>query len=92
MTNFAPHGTLELTIEDNLILLDVQGPWNLEYIDHLHEKLLWAVSQVDQSNYGVLLTPIGEAISVEEGFEYHLNFLRQGYCVKPRALYYSAVN
>jgi hypothetical protein len=69
---------LELAIEENLILLDVQGPWNLEYIDHLHEKLLGAVSQVPENNYAVLFTPIGEAISVDAGFDYHLKFLRQG--------------
>lgn len=78
MTIFAPHGTLELAIEDNMILIDAVGPWNIEYIDYLHKKLQWAVTQVDINNYGVLFTPKGEAISVEAGLEYHANFIRQG--------------
>ena len=76
MTIFVPHGTLELAIEDNLILIEAQGPWNIEYLDYLHKKMSLAVTQVDQNNYAVLLTPIGEAISVEVGLEYHTNFIR----------------
>ncbi|MGB2740540.1 MAG: hypothetical protein WBC60_08305 [Cognaticolwellia sp.] len=76
MTIFVPHGTLELAIEDNLILIEAQGPWNIEYLDFLHKKMSLAVTQVDQNNYAVLLTPIGEAISVEVGLEYHTNFIR----------------
>lgn len=78
MTIFAPHGTLALAIEDSIILIEAVGPWNIEYIDYLHEKLRWAVTQVDFNNYGVLVTPKGEAISVEAGLEYHAEFIRQG--------------
>ncbi|MGB1263808.1 MAG: hypothetical protein ACPG52_12925 [Cognaticolwellia sp.] len=78
MTIFVPHGTLKMDVEDNIILIDAQGPWNIEYLDHLHQKMAQAVLQVDRNNYGVLLTPKGEAISVEAGLEYHANFVRQG--------------
>lgn len=78
MTIFSAHGSMELAIEDNIILLEAQGPWNIEYINLLHQKLLWAVAQVEPTNYGVLFTPKGEAISVEEGLEHHINFIRQG--------------
>ncbi len=78
MTLFNPHGTLKLAIEENIILLEAQGPWNIEYIEYLHQELSKAVTQVDHNNYGVLFTPKGEAISVEEGLEYHLRFLRRG--------------
>jgi len=78
MTIFAPHGTLDLTIEDDMILIEALGPWNIEYIDYLHQKLLWAVTQIDRSDLGVLLTLKGEAISVEAGLEYHADFIRQG--------------
>ncbi|TWX70211.1 hypothetical protein [Colwellia sp. C1TZA3] len=76
MTVFAPNSELELTIEDSMILIAAQGPWNIEYLDCLHQKLSWAVTQVDPSNFGVLLTPKGEANSVEAGLEYHINFIR----------------
>ncbi len=47
-------------------------------MDHLHQKLLWAVTQVALNNYAILITAKGEAISVEAGLEYHLKFIRQG--------------
>tara|TARA_R110000737_G_scaffold222271_1_gene237552 strand:- start:91 stop:483 length:393 start_codon:yes stop_codon:yes gene_type:complete len=78
MTTFSPHGTMALTIADNIIFLEAQGPWNIEYIECLHKQLLWAVTQVDANNTGVLFSPKGEAISVESGLEYHVNFIRQG--------------
>ncbi len=78
MTLFSPHGTLDIVVEDNLILIEAQGPWNIEYLDQLHEQLLKAALQVDLNNYAILITPKGEAISVEVGLEYHLNFIRKG--------------
>lgn len=78
MTILSPHGTLDIVIDDNLILIEAQGPWNIEYLDHLHEQLLKTVAKVDVNNYAILITPKGEAISVEAGLEYHLNFIRQG--------------
>lgn len=78
MSIFSPDGMLEITIEDNIIVITAQGPWNIEYLDNLHQKLLWAGTQVDLNNYTILITPIGEAISVEAGLEYHLKLIRQG--------------
>ena len=78
MNIFSPHGTLDIVVEDNLVFIEAEGPWNIEYLEQLHEQLIKAVLKVDQNNYAVLITPKGEAISVEIGFEYHLNFIRQG--------------
>jgi hypothetical protein len=78
MAIFSPHGTLDIVIEGNLILIEAQGPWNIEYLDQLHEQLFIAASRVDPKNYAILITPKGEAISVEAGIEYHLNFIRKG--------------
>ena len=76
MTNVVPLGTLKLSIEDNIIFIEATGPWNIEYLDHLHEKLLKALTQVDPHTYSVILTLKGEAISVESTLEYHINFIR----------------
>jgi hypothetical protein len=74
----SPHGTLDIVVEDNLVFIEAEGPWNIEYLEQLHEQLIKAVLKVDRNNYAVLITPKGEAISVEAGFEYHLNFIRHG--------------
>ena len=78
MNIFPAHGTVNIVTEGNLILIEAKGLWNIEYLDHLHEELIKAVSQVDKNNYAALITLNGEAVSVDEGFEYHLNFIRQG--------------
>jgi hypothetical protein len=59
MTIFSPHGTLDIAIDNNLILIEAQGPWNIEYLDHLHAQLIVAVSKVDLANYAILITPKG---------------------------------
>lgn len=78
MSIFSPHGTLDIAVDGNLILIEAQGPWNVEYLDYLHVQLIAAAAKVDPDNYAILITPKGEAISVEAGLEYHLNFIRQG--------------
>ena len=78
MVGFSPHGGLDITIENNLIMIDARGPWNIEYLDQLHGQLLQAITKVDINKYGVLITLRGDAISVGDGFEYHLNFIRKG--------------
>jgi hypothetical protein len=93
MTAYEKNSSLELAIEDNLILIEAQGPWDIQNLNFLHKQLIWAVKQVDQRNYGVLLTLKGEAITVEGGLEYHLNFilksktkaiaLNLGHCTTP---------
>ena len=76
MANFEQSGTLKVSIEDNIIFIEAKGPWNIEYLDYLHQKILWALTQVDVHNYSVLLTPKGEALSVESTLEHHINFIR----------------
>ena len=76
MNIFPPHGKLDIKIENNLIIIEAQGPWNIEYLQYLHQQLLSSVAKVDVDNYGILISPIDDAISVKEGFEYHLNFIR----------------
>jgi hypothetical protein len=75
---FFAHGKTEITIEGNILVVRSVGPWNIEYFHDLHQDLIEAVSQVDINNYGILLIPIGEAISVAEAIDYHVGFLKQG--------------
>lgn len=64
---------MELTIADNLILVATQGQWNSESLNNLHQALSPAVTKTEQRNLGVLLTPKGEAVSVEASLKYHIN-------------------
>ena len=64
---------MELTIADNTILVATQGQWNSESLNNLHQALSPAVTKTEQRNLGVLLTPKGEAVSVEASLKYHIN-------------------
>ena len=76
MANSSHHETLKVSVEDNIIFIEAEGPWNSEYLDHLHQKLLWALTQVDLRNYATILTPIGEALTVESVQVQHIEFIR----------------
>ncbi len=77
-TNFPVHGNFEVSIEEDILILKCQGPWNIEFFHMLHQDLISAVKQVNPSNYAVLLITAGEAIGTAEAMEYHINFLKQG--------------
>ncbi|KGJ94912.1 hypothetical protein [Colwellia psychrerythraea] len=76
--NFPAHGKININIEDNIIILECEGPWNLEFFHILHQDLYNAVKQIAYSKYAVLLIPIGEAIGTAETMDYHINFLKKG--------------
>ena len=75
---FSPHGTLDIIVDDNIIFIEAQGPWNIEYLALLHEEFTKAVCRVDIANYAILITPKGEAISAEARGESHISFIKKG--------------
>jgi hypothetical protein len=36
---FRPHGKADFRIEGQLILIDLEGPWNAELVEQIHERL-----------------------------------------------------
>lgn len=74
-STFAPHGKFSLSVKENIIYIEAQGPWNIEFTLHLHQDLLAVASQVDINNYGIVLTPIGEAIAGDDVIQAHINFV-----------------
>ena len=78
ITAFCVHGKTKISIEENIIVIQSEGPWNNEYFKTLHQEILLAVSRLNTDHYGVLLLPIGETISVAEALDYHMDFLKQG--------------
>ena len=76
-SQFNVHGKCQIVVEDNVLIIDAEGPWNIEFMQKLHKQLQEASQQVDINNYGVLLKPYGEALAVQEAIDYHVDFLRQ---------------
>ncbi|WP_286262886.1 hypothetical protein [Thalassotalea atypica] len=76
--DFSAHGRATIFVEDNIVIIESIGPWNLEYFMALHIKLVNAIRQIQHDKYAVLLKLNGEAIAGQDCYNAHLNFIKQG--------------
>ena len=74
---FPAHGGLEIEVEDNIINIFAEGPFNVEYFSNLHRALKNAAPYVNIDNYGVLISMSGEAVALQEGLKKHKDFVRR---------------
>jgi len=70
------HGKCDIIVEDNILVVEVEGPWNIEFIQNMHASLLSASKQIDINNYGILLLLCGDAVAVQEAIDYHIEFIQ----------------
>ncbi|NQZ80319.1 MAG: hypothetical protein HRT52_04815 [Colwellia sp.] len=80
MTNnkFAIHGQYKLSTSDNIIVIEAEGPWNLEFFQQMHDDFRAAYHQLDKNNYAILFIPHGETIAISEALTLHESFVLQG--------------
>jgi len=76
--NFSKHGYCNISHDENIIVMDAEGPWNDEFFVEMHQKLLGAVEQVDINNYAILVTLIGESIATSDSLVTHENYVKAG--------------
>ncbi len=77
-SSFSAHGQTKILVEDNIIIIESTGPWNLEYFETFHQELVLTLVKFSLDKYAVLLIPIGETIAVHEARDYHIKFLKKG--------------
>ena len=76
---FIAHGKCNFTVEDNIIIIDATGPWNLEFFQQMHRDLSEIILRdVDFYNFAILLVLKGDSFATQEGLDYHLNLVRKG--------------
>lgn len=76
---FIAHGKCDFTVEDNIIIIDATGPWNLEFFQQMHRDLSEIILRdVDFYNFAILLVLKGDSFATQEGLDYHLNLVRKG--------------
>ncbi len=75
---FSAHGKTNLNVVENIIILECEGPWNIEFFHLLHRQIYQAIKQCSPNNYGVLLIPLGETIGTPDTMDYHIKFLKRG--------------
>lgn len=76
MDLFSAHGHCELSLQDNVLVIDAYGPWNVEFINHLHQLLINNVRSKSITDFAVLLRPHGEALLVSQAIPLHVEFLK----------------
>lgn len=76
---FIAHGKCSYTIEDNIVMIDATGPWNLEFFKKMHRELSDIIlNDVDFHNFAILLILKGDSFATQDGLDYHLHLVKQG--------------
>jgi len=76
MNKFKIHGECSLSWENNILIIDVEGPCNMEFYAYLHQKILSFIQNIDKSNYAALLLPRGDAVIIVDALPAHVEFLK----------------
>ena len=53
--SFLPHGSINVTLDNDLVTLDIKGPCNIEFIEQMAEKLISLRPQLNMENYTYLV-------------------------------------
>lgn len=73
---FKMHGNYKFSIEDNIFIVDITGPCNKEFFDGLHQGMVQTVAQSQLVNFATLVVLRGDAVIINEIFNYHVEFLK----------------
>ena len=72
---FLPHGSINITVDNDLIAMDIQGPCNTEFFELMAEELTSLLPQINRSNYTGLVTLRDEALATPEAMAYFTNYM-----------------
>jgi hypothetical protein len=76
---FASHGQCQFTLDNNIIIIDAEGPWNVEFFKQMHANLQQVVLEnFININYGIIVILKGETLATQEGLDYHLYKVKHG--------------
>ena len=64
---YLAHGLFQITIKNNLLILDAEGPFNLEYVNKLIDSIAQLAPHMQQ-NWGQLTIFHNDSIFVPEAF------------------------
>lgn len=78
MNKLHSHGKHKMWLENQIIYIESEGPWNLEYFHEMHTELFNLVMLIKEQPYALLISLIGNGIPVKEGVEIHKLFVEKG--------------
>jgi hypothetical protein len=73
--SFTSHGSIEVTCDNNLVTLDIAGPWNIEFFQEMSEKLNELRPELNLQNHTGLVVLHGEALPTPEAMSYFTTYL-----------------
>lgn len=76
-SNFHPHGSVDIKVDNDLISLDIEGPCNTEFFELMVKKLALFVPQLNMNNYTGLIILHDEALATPEAMAYFTSYLKK---------------
>ena len=73
---FYAHGSIDITVDNDLIAMDIKGPCNTEFFEQMAKKLTSFKPQLNMDNYTGLVILRDEALATPEAMAYFTNFLK----------------
>ena len=69
---FPAHGLCHYATDDNIVIIDSNGPFNLEFFKEMHADLIqYVTGNVDYRNFAILLIMRGNTLALPDGLAYH---------------------
>lgn len=73
---FLPHGRSNITVDNDLITVDIAGPCNTEFFERMEEQITSLRPQLNMNNYTSLVILRDEALATPEAMTYFTNYLK----------------
>lgn len=70
MGRFTVHGSVELRIQDRMLLVEGSGPWNLEAVKQASNSFSTLINELSGEPWGVLVVLHGDPIYVPDAADY----------------------
>jgi len=88
-TKFLSHGSINITVDDDLVILDIEGPCNKEFFESMSEQLKEIRPQINLNNYTCLVILHNEALATQDAMSFFTSYLKT---IQVRAVAINLVN
>lgn len=73
---FFSHGKMNISVDNNLVTLDIEGPCNTEFFQYMSEELQKVRHLIDLNNYSCLVILHKDALATPDAMLYFTNYLK----------------
>lgn len=73
---FLSHGSINITLDNDLLTIDIGGPCNIEFFESMTVELALFRPQLNMNNFTSLVILRDEALATPEAMKYFTNYLK----------------